>query len=128
MLLPPVKVSVSVPTVTLSSEPESAATVNVAEPTCESTYALIDCCVASAVALSLPIASSSKIDDTVAPEASVKSSLITTEPSEAIVNLSVPSEISTVIRFAVCEPTPLTASVISSVVSPVIVAPAATTN
>ena len=46
MLAPPDTLSVSVPTVTVSSEPASAPIVSADAPTLESTYALIDCCVA----------------------------------------------------------------------------------
>ena len=49
-------------------------------------------------------------------------------PAALTDNLSVPSFCSTTNKLAVCDPTPLTARVNSIVVSPVIVAPAATTN
>jgi len=58
--------------------------------TCESTYALIDCCVASAVAESEPIASSSSMAVTVAPEASANDVLSVVAP----LRVDVPSTVS----------------------------------
>ena len=49
-------------------------------------------------------------------------------PAALTCSLSVPSLCSTVIKLAVCEPTPVTVKVISPVVSPAIAKPALTDN
>ena len=65
--VPPVNVRVSESRSMLNAPPESAWKSKSCAVTCESTYALIDCCVASLVALLEDISSSSLIPVTVAP-------------------------------------------------------------